>query len=45
MSIYISISLIITKLIVVFMSKPGKLPSDLDYKVGNYHNKTKLIIK
>jgi hypothetical protein len=36
---------IITKLIVVFMSRPENLPIELDYNAGDCHNKTNHIIK
>jgi hypothetical protein len=36
---------IITKLILVFRSRPGNLSFDLDYKAGYNHNETSHIIK
>jgi hypothetical protein len=38
------IYLLIAKLIVVFRSRSGNVAFDLDYKAGDYHNKTNHII-
>jgi len=35
---------IITKLIVLFKSRSGNVAFDVDYDVGDYHNKTNCII-